>query len=120
MGMNDKVKLDNSNGQLGEDYSNIENEVSNQNQLNQEVYEEMKNQSINRDQLINLLKMESPFFERENITQSPNTLKKQMEDVRSQYTLSTIEACNNIKFIFLLLRNYTSGSPNTEIIGSLI
>lgn len=46
--------------------------------------------------------------------------KKSMEDLKSTYTHSAIETCNNFKFILLLLKNYSRNNPDSELIEAII
>ena len=60
----------------------------------------MKNNQINRKQLINMLRNE------ENPYQNEEDRKKwsdQIDDMKSQYTLQSINACNEFDFLILLL-----------------
>lgn len=46
--------------------------------------------------------------------------RQQAEDMKSTYTLSTIETCQDISFLLLLLKNYSRGNENSDIIENII
>jgi len=40
--------------------------------------------------------------------------------MKSTYTLSTIETCQDINFLLLLLKNYSRGTQNSDIIENIV
>ena len=49
-----------------------------------------------------------------------NKKRQQAEEMKSTYTLSTIETCQDINFLLLLLKNYSRGTQNSDIIENII
>lgn len=99
-----------------QDISNVDpsNEID---QINKhEVYEQFKKHNINRDQLINLLRDIDPMSGNTKDWLDSNGLyneeekKKVADEIRSAYTISTIQNCQDITFLQLLLKNYSRGS----------
>lgn len=95
------------------------NDLDEESSKRHEVYEEMKNLNINRDQLIKLMRQEDPCDQRKNDWLSSKKLK-QAEEMKSTYTLSTIETCQDINFLLLLLKNYSRGTQNSDIIENIV
>ena len=74
-----------------------------------------------------MLKMEDPYDKTkknewldDKAIYNQEEKKKHADDLKSTYTLSAIDACNNFKFILLLLKNYSRGSQNVEIIEGIV
>ena len=111
---------------LNGNYTDIENEEERTElQITKEVYDELK--TINRDQLIQILKTEDiyskdkkPDWLDNNGVFNQEEKRKHAEELKSSYTMSAIDACNSFKFILLLLKNYSRGSENVEIIELIV
>ena len=69
-------------------------------QNNQEVYQEMKNNQINRKQLIDMLRNEENPYSN---SQDRELWSKQITDIKSQYTLQSINNCSDFDFLILLM-----------------